>query len=355
MKIVVFTQGVFGGTDRIFNDFFDWSLSQDGIEVIVHKSDNDLCGADFIILPTSEMYKVWTKRNFIPKECRISVWSMGHDAIEAAFYNRDIRNPIYGFVFKAIFKLFKLSCRNKRLFSFTDEVASNYFGIDVDDELIFPIPIKISENNQYNCGDCRNFYWLGRVDQDFKVWSLIEILNNLNNMRFDGCFNIIGDGDGIDLINYDNYSFDINIHGNLPYKEMEKHLLSRSSLLFAMGTSALEGCKLGIPTLLVNPLRKGEKDLVVRWTFESKGYSLGEFKLPNIKPPQPKSCFYLALNDFLKEPYSYSEKSYEYSRLFCRNKVYSDMIIRLERFEKLSKINVPMFLHYLSNLMKFKL
>ncbi|EHH0795223.1 hypothetical protein ABMX92_18845 [Vibrio vulnificus] len=354
MKIVLFTQDTFGGTDRIFNDFLDWSLDQQSLDVVIHKSDNDVVDADLIILPTSEMYKVWTKRKSISSECRVCVWSMGHDAIEAAFYNRDIKNPIYTFIFNSLFKIFKIFSVNKKLFSFTDEVAANYFRLNIDDKFIFPIPIEVPEMNKYNCKNFKSLYWLGRVDKDFKVWSLIEVLNNMEKIQFDGCFNIIGDGDGIDLINQDDYSFNINMHGKLPYKEMERQLLSDASMVFAMGTSALEGCKFGIPTLLVNPLRKGEKNVVVRWAFESKGYSLGEFKLPNISPPQPESCFYLALENVIKEPRFYSERCFEYSKLFCRNKIYNDMMLMLTRFEKLPEVSRLFFMHYLSKLIKFK-
>lgn len=352
-SILIIKQGVFGGTDRILSDFFSWCQSENYNATIVKQAeinDNFICEIDYdyIVLPTSAIFTL----KYLGGESKVLIWSMGHDAVEAAFYNSEIKKPIYNLVFRGLYSLFDIISRDNRIFAFTDEVAVNHAGREVKREVILPIPIDIPKSNEYEFNGSKSFYWLGRVDRDFKVWTLLEILNNLENVKFNGVFNIIGDGDGSSLIDCDNYSFKIVRHGNLPYIEMEEHLRTNASLVFAMGTSALEGSKLGVPTILVNPLRQGEINFDSRWVFDSIGFSLGEFKFANVIPEQPKFGLLRLIDEFNNNPKMLSLKSYEYSNNFSREKVYSDLMFNFDKFDKLSSIRIKVLIHYLTKKLK---
>ncbi|WP_261885144.1 hypothetical protein [Vibrio pomeroyi] len=352
-SILIITQGFFGGTDRILSDFFSWCQNEGYNATIVQQDEikNSPIGKenyDYIVLPTSAIFTL----KYLFGDAKVLIWSMGHDAIEAAFYNREIKNPIYNLVFRGLYTLFDKISRGNRVFAFTDEVAVNHARREVGREIILPIPIDIPPKNEYEYNATKSFYWLGRVDRDFKVWTLLEILNNLEKHEFNGVFNIIGGGDGVSLIDSDNYSFKIVRHGNLPYDVMEEYLKINASLVFAMGTSALEGSKLGVPTILVNPLRQGERNFDSRWVFDSIGFSLGEFKLSNVMPEQPKFGLQTLIDEFNNNPQVLSSKSYEYSNNFSREKVYSDLMSNFEKFDKLSSIKVQVLIHYLTKKLK---
>ena len=69
---------------------------------------------------------------------------------------------------------------------------------------------------------------------------------------------------------------------NLFGKELEDYLLKESYLHISMGTSALEGAKLKIPTILCD-YSKSEfpEDYKYHWLYMSKGYSLADEIFPN--------------------------------------------------------------------------
>lgn len=349
MKVVVFTQDIFGGTDRIFENFLSWSKGRSDVEVYVFRSDEDLLDVDLIILPTSEMQAVWKKRKLIPNDCRINVWAMGQDAIHSAFYNTKYRS-LYNFMFIGMFRLFRFFSRKKEIFSFTDEVAYNYFYGSkkvCNEKFIYPIPINGHLEGKVRNNKSKRFYWLGRLDRDFKIWSLLELLQRLSFIDFDFSFHIIGDGDGKDLLN-NSYNFDVIFHGSLPHSKMEEHLKENADLLFAMGTSGLEGAKLSIPTIIVSPLKEGQINSTYRWIYQSKGLSMGEFNDINVKPRQISMNLHEAIRELVKDPERVSKKSYHYSLRFNRDIVFSDLMRDANKYDFFCDAKNTFFLHYLT-------
>uniref|UniRef100_UPI0030807FD8 hypothetical protein n=1 Tax=Vibrio cholerae TaxID=666 RepID=UPI0030807FD8 len=212
--------------------------------------------------------------------------------------------------------------------------------------------------NSYRRKKKNTIFWLGRVDRDFKVWSLISLLNILKvlNIKINCEFHIIGEGNGLDLVKSELYPFDIIYHGNQPYEDMEKILVDQAALLCAMGTSALEGAKLGIPTILINPLYQHEFEegcsLECRWVYDSKGFSLGEFRLDNINPKQIKSELNILLSEFLSDPISISKKSYEYVSAYDREDVYNKLLESFLIVPDLKSLKMSLFFSFLSKKIK---
>jgi hypothetical protein len=95
-----------------------------------------------------------------------------------------------------------------------------------------------------------------------------------------------------------------------------------------MGTSAIEGAKLGIPTILLDiaygPLRR---DYVFRWLFESSGYSLGFLVTPASYQPGNRSLEMMV--DSVAANYrDLSQKSFEYCQRFHSLQAVGQQLVR---------------------------
>ncbi len=131
------------------------------------------------------------------------------------------------------------------------------------------------------------FGYLGRLC-DFKIHVLLHGIRRLSGIaarrKFAVEFHVIGDGedkDKLDGMNGEHEWFRIIKAGELRGAVRDEYLLNNVDVLMAMGMSALDGAKLGIPTILLDiaqgPISRNYK---FKWLFESKDYSLGEVMAP---------------------------------------------------------------------------
>ncbi len=366
-KVGLLTQGMHGGTDRILNDFRDW-LNEKSFDVAILNDGQQhrLIEIEFLVLPTSELDWLWKNRNELNKNCRVMIWCMGHDALQAYFYNDAIQSRAYKKLFSYLYCSFtkKLICRNA--LTYTDLIAAN---LDLNNlhmplvelcDNIYPIPILIPapqvESNNFDCKKALSFFWLGRVDRDFKVWSLLELLDELNigvnKAQVKITFKIVGSGDGLDLIDDKNYLFEVDKLGSLEYKQMESVIRTEANLVFAMGTSAIEGARQCVPTIIVNPLKKNEKNVTYRWVYHSVGCSLGEFKNCFVYPDQKDESLELILEQFMEDSAVVASKSYNYSKTFDRNDIYNSIMNASSGRPVFSVIKNSMFIPYFSSQFK---
>ncbi|MDE1357272.1 hypothetical protein L9W73_08155 [Vibrio aestuarianus] len=360
-------QGLLGGTDRIINDFECWLVENNyKVKFLNDGKEHYFQDVELIVLPTSELFWLWKNRRKINKNCKVMIWCMGHDALQAYFFNESNKNKFYNAVFSLLYRCFANSIFDKNALSYTDIVGENLDLNNLQKKLtnqssnIFPIPIFIPEIPQsiiFNKNKQSNsFYWIGRVDRDFKVWSLIELLDELSlwvhehNVKI--TFHIIGDGDGLHLIDKKKYSFEIIKLGNLQYREMENRIHQDASLIFAMGTSALEGAKFSIATVVVNPLRESEIKVTYRWVYDSIGCSLGEFKACFTYPEQKAESLDSILNTFINNTTACSSKSYEYSKIFNRIAVYKKILNDYQMRPYFNSIRSCLFIPYFSYRLK---
>jgi len=366
-NVGLLTQGVFGGTDRILNDFYNWLVKNNYTVKLLNGSQQyDLNTIDFIVLPTSELDWLWESRSEINKKCRIMVWCMGHDALQSYFYNSSIQNFFYKKIFSSLYKCFASRLISQNIFVYTDSIGVNFdlhnlrLPLIEKSTNIYPIPIEIPaprfEEKCQKDSDKHSLFWVGRVDRDFKVWSLLGLLKELDlwvaKTQEKITFYIIGDGDGIDLIDIDKYLFDINKLGSLKYIEMENTLRKNATLVFAMGTSAIEGAKLSIPTVIVNPLRENEKKVTYRWVYVSIGYSLGEFKNCFVYPEQKQESLERIFAQFVVNSDDTALKSYNYSKKFNCNHIYSSIMKTSNERPSFSNLKNSMFIPFLSAQLK---
>ena len=124
----------------------------------------------------------------------------------------------------------------------------------------------------------RNIAVLGRLCKD-KIYAVLDLMDNIVNLRDDVKTNvyIIGEGDWQHLLFDQHFPSWIKIIrcGTMD-NEKVLHLLSRKTdILFAMGTSILDGASLGIPSVVIpNDVEPFECNAYV-YLNECNGYMVG--------------------------------------------------------------------------------
>ena len=150
-----------------------------------------------------------------------------------------------------------------------------------------PVPCDPAQGNRYlasarsHAGE-RVVGWLGRLS-DFKIHILIHTLQRLSRFtRLRGMrvtFVVIGDGPEahrIDIDGLQHECFRIEMAGVVTGAALEGRLGSLD-LLTAMGTSALEGARLGVPTVLLDISHSPvHGDYLFRWLHDTHDFILGE-------------------------------------------------------------------------------
>jgi hypothetical protein len=255
----------------------------------------------YLITPISNIFNL-TKQLILHENTKFLFWFLHlHNVIHRlslgdklpSFSIRFLKFIINLFYFKEkniIKKTLELLHKNNSL-AFIE--SSNYdfnkyiFDLNLDNPIYFPVGLENSDhkkestelriNNEINIG-C-----LGRLCEE-KTYPILHILENIKLLK--GVFkgkkikvHIIGSGEYDHLINtFDscNY-FEIIRHKSLINDELENYLLNNIDILFAMGTSCLEGAKLKIPSVKID-LSYKEIPLslnIYKWIFNSKGFCVG--------------------------------------------------------------------------------
>lgn len=171
--------------------------------------------------------------------------------------------------------------------------TSRYLDIEINLPEYLPIPIAIptfsesnneknaKKNQQYNTP--LHIVWLGRI-VDFKFNILKLTLEKLN--LFTPLLNrpltvtIIGDGalcsDLRALVkNWSNIKVIFINHIDL--EKLPDYLHTNADLIMAMGTSVLEGAKLGIPSILLDfSYSEVDTHYHYQWLYTRQGYTLGD-------------------------------------------------------------------------------
>lgn len=227
-------------------------------------------------------------------------------------------------------ELRKLVCSMimKKALIFPDGSTYNYtlqsLGLPIGMPFFVPVPTgKISENRKKqirNRNLCKelSFGWLGRIS-DFKMPTLMYTVKKLSQYavkkRFPITMHIIGDGSGkvrLKKMNAENEYFQIHYVGTLTGRFRDKYLVDKVDVLAAMGTSALDGARLGIPTLLLDIAYSNVSDgYIYRWIFDVRDFSMGEI-LNNSHFEKGNDSLESAICSAKNEYMEISAKSFEY-------------------------------------------
>ncbi len=245
------------------------------------------------------------------------------------FYQSLIKN-IGEFILQAVAK--------KSLF-FMDQSnldkTNKYLFLDIPNINFLPVPAKSSShkiNNFVKVGSVLNITWIGRLC-DFKSHILIYTIKKLSALaaskKIKLKYSIIGDGPFkkiISKLEVDNDWFKLELLGSLKPELLDNFLLNNTDVLTAMGTSALEGAKLGIPTILLDISYYPVKgDYKYRWLHESKNFDLAhDINKFDLREGN------LSLNNMLNDLHSnYQELSTKALEYFLKN---HEMKIVLDKF-----------------------
>jgi hypothetical protein len=170
------------------------------------------------------------------------------------------------------------------------DFTSKYLFIKIIDRQFIPVPAEYTNfskslDSKNSIGDTIRFGWVGRLC-DFKSYILVYAIKKLNEItvkfedkKFE--FHIVGNGPFEDYIkqkveNFQNIK--IVFHGAISHKDLDSFIDSNIDIFLAMGTSALEGAKLGKPTFLLDTsLKEIKKDYIFRMLYDSTEYDLAHF------------------------------------------------------------------------------
>ena len=150
-----------------------------------------------------------------------------------------------------------------------------------------------------------NITVLGRLCKE-KTMPVLKILDEFNKLETSKIkhFHIIGDGNCKKLINPKHYkNVRITFAGTLIGDDLDNYLINKTDILFAMGTSCLEGAALKLPVILLPYSYSKITYNKYMFLFDSIKYNLGE----NIK--FYKKHTKLTLSEIINMVYGKNKKS----------------------------------------------
>lgn len=218
-------------------------------------------------------------------------------------------------------------------------------------EIILPIITNLDRNHiPHQKSSGKKFAILSRLD-DFKVHGIIKLIDDIiiynnYNPADQIKLTIIGDGPAKGMLNA-KYGKMLNLTfcGYVNNDDLtDLFEVERFSALFAMGTSALEGCSRGIPTILL-PSADGpiiKRDNVYRYLHLCDGFDLGEY----LETPF-ESSGYIKFNEvieyFENNEFSMADNSFLFfERSYDRNVTQDKLLQVIKELNSLSVDNVKM-------------
>ena len=154
-------------------------------------------------------------------------------------------------------------------------------GRSIENPVYLPVPSDEPKKQALTFSN--KFAWLGRL-ANFKISILNYTMTRLSEYsrtrRFGIDFYVIGDGPDRNQVedaakSCENEHFKVIFVGEIDFSQLEQFLTNNVSVLFAMGLSALDGARLGMPVVLLDfsyqPLNG---DYVFKYLHETEKYTL---------------------------------------------------------------------------------
>tara|TARA_B100000700_G_scaffold329703_1_gene452470 strand:- start:4161 stop:5384 length:1224 start_codon:yes stop_codon:yes gene_type:complete len=267
---------------------------------------------DVVILPAN-FARVIDTLNFCSAKCRLLFWVIHPENLVPKLppqVRLSEKSLIYRFL-----SFFLLSTERKSvtsLINICDENNGIYYMdgacyrqhksvlVDIASPKILPlfVPSKgIASANFHSprvLGKKLRVAWLGRIDKSFKHFILERLIRDLNeaavNETLELC--IIGQGDGIEYIKKvvaECTEVDVRFVSHVEPNLLQDYLFQNVDLLCAMGTSALEGAKAGIPVVCLDAsYQPVDFEYKYRLIYQGEGLSLGYIINQNWFPDENK-------------------------------------------------------------------
>lgn len=332
----------------INNDCITLIPFQDGKRVMVPQNSTLIMQA---ILPYSIRPELQ-----IPNNTKIIFWYLHPDNLVPIVlpipYLRNLQNKYFRFyqiISKLLFRntlkrlvSFVNLCFEKKAIWFMDhstlDKLTKYLFIDLPKVDFVPVPAvsalklkrkKTSTGIKHKLKIC----WIGRLC-DFKSHILIFTIQKLSEIakekKIPIQYYVIGNGPfekQIRQLVVNNEYFEIILKGAMSQLDLDEFILSDIDVITAMGTSALEGAKLGIPVILLDISYYTIKgDYYFRWLHDTINFDLGhditikDFETGNNSLQQ-------MFNELLHNYQHFSDLSYNY---FMNNhdiEIVSDLVV----------------------------
>lgn len=207
-----------------------------------------------------------------------------------------------------------LLCKNALVFMDHTNLRTTeeYLGIQVPHPGMLaigaPRAVQARVASHVRVENCLRLAWIGRL-VDFKYYPLKNALRMVNELQPDlglriVC-DIIGGGDYERRLRAEVADFpnlEIRFLGEMDMPVLERHLVTHTDVLFAMGTSALEGARHGIPTILLDlSYREVPSGYAYSWLHERDGFSLAEVACGG-SPEEARSSLRQRLQSTIERP-----------------------------------------------------
>lgn len=195
--------------------------------------------------------------------------------------------------FTSKMQAFVMHIQNNKGLVFQDKanvkITKDYLNVDIQEPKFLTIPSVTSERKKEDSSAFmkRNkslrVTWIGRI-VDMKFFILkkaIEEMSTLNkDLNYNILFNIIGSGNYLEKLKrfcLKKKNLHFNFIDHIHSSKIDDFLISETDLLFAMGTSALEGAKLGLPTILMDiSFKEVPKGYKFTWLHERKDNAIAD-------------------------------------------------------------------------------
>lgn len=275
-----------------------------GIELVpfARESRIDIGPADTLVLQAEMPWK-WRRQLCVHPGTKLIEWQMhAHNLVPPLFPLGGMRSAtipgesgIAGRLLREsrrriVREFVHLAVRKRSLF-FQDRpglaATENFLGGTIPVPILLPVPVAVPAappRVDRIVRDAWHVAWVGRL-YDFKIHILLHTLRQFQRLaRAEGrrvVFHLVGNGpEEGRLARLDVGADAVRIvrHGDLSGAQLEELLRTRVDLMTAMGTAALEGAALGLPTILLDPaLAAVPADYRFRWLFEADGFEVGHF------------------------------------------------------------------------------
>lgn len=205
----------------------------------------------------------------------------------------------------------------------TLDATSQRLGVTIANPIFLPVACAVPAENACQARPRSGPFaiaWLGRLS-DFKIHILLRTLEQASaharRTRQPIVFHIIGDGPEqgrLVAARYEHEWFTIVRTGIISGDRLHDYLVTNIDLLAAMGTSALEGARLGVPTVLLD-VSYGPVPASYRfqWLHHSERHTLGRLLDRRMLEPGNDSLGRI-IEDTRRAPAALSAQAYHYCR-----------------------------------------
>ena len=228
------------------------------------------------------------------------------------------------------------------------DVTSKYLFLNIPKQQYLPVPAvhkrtNVISNKTFLENNTINIGWIGRLC-DFKSYILVYTINKLseiayrfNNKQF--IYHIVGEGPYLEYIKANikvSSTVSVVFHGSISHEKLDSFIDTNFDILTAMGTSALEGAKLGKPTILLDFIyKKVKKDYKFRMLYDTEGFDLAHL-ITEFDYESNNDSLFKIMNDIILDYNLHSTRSLEYFKLNHSIETTSQLLLQKATDSKLT-------------------